>query len=177
MKTELLKSSVILCFTSIKLSRFTNCLIRLPANSGYMPIRPCPISPSQFVLPDTSFPIRPAWFVFADSSFPIHVWGLIVKTFITKCLSILIVKLKWLTMILKIFMKLILNCHHTLWHHFMADFELVVKSSLQYIFSDILQWHGCYPHFGQAIQRKIQSIGLITEYRDRASLFSIFVRK
>ena len=80
-------------------------------------------------------------------------------------------------MILKIFMKLILNCHHTLLHHFMADFELVVKSSLQYIFSDILQWHGCYPHFGQAIQRKIQSIGLITEYRDRASLFSIFVRK
>ena len=80
-------------------------------------------------------------------------------------------------MILKIFMKLILNCHHTLWHHFMADFELVVKSSLQFIFSDILQWHGCYPHFGQAIQRKIQSVGLITEYRDRASLFSIFVRK
>jgi len=74
-------------------------------------------------------------------------------------------------------MKSILNCHHTLWHHFMADFELAVKSSLQYIFSDILQWHGCNPHFGQAIQRKIQSIGLITEYRDRASLFSISVRK
>ena len=45
------------------------------------------------------------------------------------------------------------------------------------IFGDILQWYGCYFHFGQAIQRKIQLIGLITEYRDRASLFSIFVRK
>ena len=40
-----------------------------------------------------------------------------------------------------------------LWHHFMADFELAVKKSIQYIFGDILQWHGCYFHFGQAIQR------------------------
>ena len=31
-----------------------------------------------------------------------------------------------------------------LWHHFMADFELAVKNSIQYIFGDILQWHGCY---------------------------------
>ncbi len=31
-----------------------------------------------------------------------------------------------------------------LWHHFMADFELAVKHSIQYIFGDILQWHGCY---------------------------------
>ena len=29
-----------------------------------------------------------------------------------------------------------------LWHHFMAYFELAVKSSIQYIFGDILQWHG-----------------------------------
>ena len=54
-----------------------------------------------------------------------------------------------------------------LWHHFMADFELAVTNSIQYIFGDILQWHGCYIHFGQATQRKIQSVGLITEYRVR----------
>ena len=50
-----------------------------------MPIRPCPIRPSRFVLSDTSFPIRPSQFVSG---------GFIVKTFITEYLSILIVKLK-----------------------------------------------------------------------------------
>jgi len=32
-------------------------------------------------------------------------------------------------------------------------------------------------HFGQAINRKIQEIGLITQYKDRANPFSIMVRK
>ena len=32
-------------------------------------------------------------------------------------------------------------------------------------------------YFGQAINRKIQEIGLITEYKDRANPFSIMVRK
>jgi hypothetical protein len=31
------------------------------------------------------------------------------------------------------------------------------------------KWNGCYFHFGQAINRKIQEIGLINEYKDSAN--------
>ena len=48
------------------------------------------------------------------------------------------------------------------WQHFMADFEQAIKGTLQHLFGNNLEWNGCYFHFGQAINRKIQEIGLIT---------------
>ena len=59
----------------------------------------------------------------------------------------------------------------------MADYEQAIKGTLQHIFGNNLEWNGCFFHFGQAINRKIQAIGLITEYKDRANPFSIMVRK
>ena len=65
------------------------------------------------------------------------------------------------------------NDIHILWQNMMSDFEMAVKNALEEIFHKRLVWNGCYFHFSQAIQRKIQTIGLSTEYRDKNTLFSI----
>jgi hypothetical protein len=59
----------------------------------------------------------------------------------------------------------------------MSDFEMAVKNALEEIFHERLVWNGCYFHLSQAIQRKIQSLGLSTDYNDKNTLFSILIKK
>ena len=57
----------------------------------------------------------------------------------------------------------------------MADFELALVQSLELQFPGA-RIHGCYFHFAQCLWRKVQSLGLVEEYREDDSI-RCFIQK
>ena len=57
----------------------------------------------------------------------------------------------------------------------MADFELALVQSLELQFPGA-RIHGCYFHFAQCLWRKVQSLGLVEEYREDDSI-QCFIQK